>query len=246
MAPDPSSPLRDFFTRNLGYKLVALLLALLLWFDVTTDETTIIDYPVPLRIAVEGQDMIVVNDPPDEVEVSFSGSGKELIRLDKDDLLIQKEVVGGVNDTTIVDLDLQDVQRPTDLNVTPIGMSPSRIRVVTDRFVEKTVTLEPIGSPRTEEGWQVVDVSVEPREVKVRGVTSEVRPIGSLGLDLSQLEQLEAPGSFEERLEIAVPESLRTVTVAPDSVRIRGRVVRSRPIEVPNEGGEGEGGGRTG
>ena len=31
-----ASPIRDFFTRNLGYKLVALLLALLLWFDVTS------------------------------------------------------------------------------------------------------------------------------------------------------------------------------------------------------------------
>ncbi|MDX1623155.1 MAG: hypothetical protein R3199_04155 [Gemmatimonadota bacterium] len=237
MAPDPSSALRDLFTRNLGYKLVALLLALLLWFDVTTDETTVIDYPVPLRIAVEGPDMIVVNDPPDEVEVRFSGSGEELMRLDKDDLVIQKSVQGGESDTTMVNLDPRDVQRPTDLNVTPVAITPSQVRVVTDRFMEKTVLLEPIGSPPARTGWQVVDLGVEPRRVEVRGVTSEVRPIGSLGLDLSQLGRLGRPGEFEERLEIAVPDSLRTVTVSPDSVRITGRLVRSEPLEEDAEEG---------
>jgi len=59
--------------------------------------------------------------------------------------------------------------------------------------------------------------------VRVRGVTAEVRPIGSLGLDLSQIGDVE--GEFDERMEIAIPESLRTVTVTPDTVRIRGRAV---------------------
>ena len=65
---------------------------------------------------------------------------------------------------------------------------------------------------------------MSPQQVRVRGVTAEVRPIGSLALDLSQVEGVE--GTFDERLEIAVPESLRTVTVTPDTVRIRGHAVR--------------------
>lgn len=224
-----AAALRDFFTRNLGYKLVALLLALLLWFDVATEETTVIDYPVPLRIAVEGRDMIVTNEVPDEVEVRFSGRGSDLLRLDKDELAIEKQIRGGENDTTVVSLEPADVQRPADLNVTPVSVTPPRTVVVTDRFTEKTVPLEPIGAPQTERGYQLVDVAVEPRRVKVRGVTAEVNPIGSLGLDLSQLDPV--AGTFDQRLEIAVPESLRTVTVMPDSVRITGRAIRVEEIE---------------
>lgn len=224
-----SSTIRGFFTRNLGYKLIAVLLAVLLWFDVTTDETTVIDYPVPLRVAVEGSDMIVTNDIPGEVEVSFSGTGRALMGLDKDDVVIQKEVAGGENDTTRVALAPGDVQWPAGLNVTPVSVRPSRVTVVTDRFVEKTVSLEPIGEPRSGSGRQILDLQVDPRRVQVRGVTAEVNPIGSLGLDLSQIEP-DAPGAFDERLEIAVPESLRTVTVTPDSVRIRGRVIEVQEI----------------
>lgn len=223
-------PLSDFFTRNLGYKLVALLLALLLWFDVTSEETTVIEYPVPLRIAVEGRDMIITNEVPSEVEVSFSGTGRELLRLDKESLAIHMAVQGGENVTTIVSLDPQNVQRPADLDVTPIAVTPSRVRIVTDRFIEKTVPLQTSGMPVADEGYQVLNVRVEPRRVQVRGVTSEVRPIGSLALDLSQLSR--DPGAFDVRLEIAIPESLRTVTVEPDSVRIRGTVVRVREIET--------------
>ena len=92
-----AAPIRDFFTRNLGYKAVARVLALLLWYDGTSDETTVIEYPVPLQIAVEGADMIITNQEqlPPEVEVAFSGTGKELLRLDKDDLAVQERVQGG-------------------------------------------------------------------------------------------------------------------------------------------------------
>jgi YbbR domain-containing protein len=221
-----SSWIRDLFTRNLGYKVVALVLALLLWFDVTSDETTVIDYPVPLQIAVEGADMIITNREqlPAEVEVSFSGTGKELLRLDKDDLAVQEQVEGGENDSVLVTLDLSDVRRPADLDVTPVGITPSQITVVTDRFIERTVPLQPVGEPRPADGYRVERVQVTPQRVQVRGVTAEVRPIGSLALDLSQVEGVR--GEFDERMEIAVPESLATVSVTPDTVRIRGRAVR--------------------
>jgi YbbR domain-containing protein len=220
-----AAPIRDFFTRNLGYKAVALVLALLLWYDVTSDENTVIEYPVPLQIAVEGADMIITNQEqlPPEVEVAFSGTGKELLRLDKDDLTVQERVRGGENDSIVVTLDLGDVRKPADLAVTPIGITPRQVTVVTDRFMERTVSLSAVGAPRPAEGYRIESVQVTPNTVRVRGVTAEVRPIGSLALDLSQIDDVE--GEFDERMEIAIPESLRTVTVTPDTVRIRGRAV---------------------
>lgn len=221
-----AKPIRDFFTRNLGYKAVALVLAILLWYDVTSDETTVIDYPVPLQIAVEGADMIITNQEqlPPEVEVAFSGTGRDLMRLDKNDLAVQEAVEGGENDSIVVTLDLSDVRKPTDLAVTAMGITPRQVTVVTDRFIERTVPLATVGSPRPAPGYRIESVDVSPQQVRVRGVTAEVRPIGSLALDLSQVEGVE--GTFDERLEIAVPESLRTVTVTPDTVRIRGHAVR--------------------
>lgn len=220
---DLASSLKGLFTENLGYKLIALLLALLLWFDVSTDEVSVVEYPVPLHVAVRGSDMIVINELPASVDVTFTGRGRDLLSLDRDQLLIEKEVRGSENDTLQISLDARDVRRPADLEVTPIAVTPSQIVVVTDRFMEKTVTLEPIGMPMAERGYEVVDVVVEPRRVKIRGVTSEVGSIGSLALDLSQIESVSGP--LDLKLEIAIPESLRTVTVTPDSVRIRGRVV---------------------
>jgi YbbR domain-containing protein len=220
---DLVSSLRGLFIKNLGYKLIALLLAFLLWFDVSTDEVSVVEYPVPLRVAVRGSDMIVINDIPDEVEVTFTGRGRDLLGLEKDQLSIEKEIRGGENDTLQVAIDPRDVLKPADLEVTAIAVTPRQIVVVTDRFMEKTVTLQPIGMPMAQPGFEVVDVVVEPRLVKVRGVTSEVRAIGSLALDLSQIDRVSGP--LDVKLEIAVPESLRTITVTPDSVRIRGRVV---------------------
>jgi YbbR domain-containing protein len=227
---DLASSLRGLLTENLGYKIVALLLALLLWFDVNTDEISVVEYAVPLRLAVGGHDMMVINtdEIPREVEVQFSGRGKELLRLDRQQLAIEEEVEGGDSDTVQVIIEPRDVRKPANLAVTAIAVSPSQITVVTDRLMEKTVPLQPIGMPISEEGYEVVDVIVEPRRVKVRGVTSEVRGIGSLALDLSQIRRVAGP--LDIKMEIAVPESLRTVSVTPDSVRIRGRVVEVRDL----------------
>ena len=159
-----AAPIRDFFTRNLGYKAVALVLALLLWYDVTSDETTVIEYPVPLQIAVEGADMIITNQEqlPPEVEVAFSATGKELLRLDKDDLAVQERVQGGENDSIVVTLDLGDLRKPADLAVTPIGITPRQVTVVTDRFMERTVPLSTLGAPRPADGYRIESVEVFP------------------------------------------------------------------------------------
>ena len=218
----------EFFARNLGYKLIALLLALLLWFDVRTEKVSVIDYPVPVTLTIVGDEMTITNDPPTEVEVSFSGTGRDLLGLKKESLSIVKEVQGGENDTLSISLDLQDVQRPADLLVTPVGITPGSIEVVTDRDVEKTVPLQTEGLPLADDGYQVIDVTVEPARVSLRGVTAELGDIGSLSLDLEQLSR--GPGPFDERLAIAVPDKFRTVTVSPDSVRIQGDVI---PIEEP-------------
>jgi len=223
----------DFFTHNLGYKLIALLLALLLWFDVRTEKVSVIDYPVPVTLSIVGDEMTITNDPPAEVEVSFSGTGRDLLGLDKESLSIVKEVQGGENDTLSITLDLQDVQRPADLPVTPVGISPGSIEVVTDRYVEKTVPLQTEGLPLTEDGYQVIDVTVEPTRVSLRGVTAELRDIGSLSLDLEQLSR--GPGPFDERLAIAVPDKFKTVIVSPDSVRIQGDIVPIADPEPPAE-----------
>lgn len=226
--------IQSLFTNNLGYKLIAVLLALLLWFDVRTDKVTVIDYPVSLTLSIVGDEMTITNDPPAEVEVSFSGTGRDLLRLDKESMSIQKDVQGGDNDTLLINLDLQDVQRPGDLPVTPIGITPGSIEVVTDRYVEKTVPLQTEGSPQARgEGYHVVEVTVEPTRVLLRGVTAELGDIGSLSLDLTQLSR--GPGRFDQQLAIAVPEKFRTVTVTPDSVRIQGVVV---PIEEPEQAAE--------
>jgi hypothetical protein len=55
--------IKDLFTNNLGYKLIALLLALLLWFDVRTEKVTVIDYPVPVTLSIVGDEMTTIRRP---------------------------------------------------------------------------------------------------------------------------------------------------------------------------------------
>ncbi|HEX6069011.1 MAG TPA: hypothetical protein VFZ18_04290, partial [Longimicrobiaceae bacterium] len=73
------SPLRAL-TENWQLKLLALALAVLLWVVVSAEQVTSQWIPVPLQINETDPDFeLVSTDIPTEVDVRFTGSGRDLV-----------------------------------------------------------------------------------------------------------------------------------------------------------------------
>jgi YbbR domain-containing protein len=73
--------LKDKLFANLGWKIVAILLALVLWFHVATEK--IYEKRFPARVEVSGlaRDLEVEAIDPAAADVSVIGTGKELLQL---------------------------------------------------------------------------------------------------------------------------------------------------------------------
>ena len=66
---------------NLGIKIVALVLALFLWFNTTINKNYDYELKLPLRIENPPPNSIVANILPPDVSVKVSGKGKQILKL---------------------------------------------------------------------------------------------------------------------------------------------------------------------
>ncbi len=73
--------LKEKLLSNLGWKIVALLLALVLWFHVATEKTY--EKTFPAKIEIEGLKvgLQVQNIEPSSAAVSVIGTGKQILQL---------------------------------------------------------------------------------------------------------------------------------------------------------------------
>ena len=233
----------DFFTVNWALKLIALVLAFLLWSVVKAEEPTLIEIgDVPLR--VENRDAgWVLTEPPDPRTVTLVavGPSRELLGLafDPPDLLVP---VTDVQDSTeVVQLRTTWVRMfgRTD-NVRVQDVRPNVVELHFDRVETRLVPLAVslTGSPVP--GFELAGpVQIEPSAVRVSGPRRRVARLDTLRLPPVDLSGLSA----RDTLMLAVDTTGLGVLVSPAQVQVIVDIARlgadslarrsSRPMGEP-------------
>jgi YbbR domain-containing protein len=200
---------RPALFRNLGLKLLALVIALVVWFVFAAQRRERISertYRIPLSLVnIPGQ-MVIASPLPPSVDVRVRGPFTALRQLDPGKL----EAVIDLADTTrgerLYRLAPEDINVPQEVEV--LAISPSEIRILLDSMAEKSVPITPnvVGTPAA--GFAVEEVAVEPRTARVTGPASLIGPMTQISTD---------PISIEDRASsLSVP-----ATVLPDAPGVR-------------------------
>ena len=165
---------RSIFLENWPIKLASLVLAVTLWFYVTSKGKTEVSLTAPLELRNIPQGMVVVGDVPGSLELRLQGQERALR-----DIAAGKKVVGtvdlgrGKQGENIIHLSPDDIRKPSGVLVT--HLSPFEITVKLDRLDRKSLRLKPVltGSPAP--GYRVRSVSTTPPRVTLEG------PAGVIG-----------------------------------------------------------------
>ncbi|MHB8843626.1 MAG: CdaR family protein [Nitrospirota bacterium] len=165
---------RAIFIENRTIKLASLVLAVTLWFYVTSRGKTEMSLTVPLELRNIPQDMAVVGDIPGSIEVRLQGQERALR-----DIASGKKVVGivdlgrGKAGENIVRLSPDDIRKPSGALVT--RLVPYEITVTLDRLTRKTLRLRPVFTGRPAPGYRVTNVLVSPVRVTLEGPAQTIR-----------------------------------------------------------------------
>ena len=207
---------RSALLRNLGLKVVALLIALVVWFVLSAERRERISersYRIALSVVNIPSGTIIASPVPGAVDIRVRGPFTALRQTDPEKLEAVIDLQGAERGERIYRL------APEDINITPdvevIAIAPAEVRIVLDAVADKLLPIlaNVTGTPAA--GFSVSEVTVEPHNARVTGPAGVLAKMMSVTTD---------PISLAERAaSFSVPA---TVLADAPGVRIReGQVV---------------------
>ena len=199
--------MRDFFRKyifnNWWLKLVALALALLLWWAVAHDPTVeaVITAPLEFHHAPENLEMSV--EGPTQVEVRVRGPERTVRRLSPADVQAIVDLSGARAGERTFDLTAKQVHVPQVVQV--VQIEPSQVRLTFDRSATRTVEVRPrvIGSLVT--GYHIANVAADPSTINIVGPAHRVDDAGEAITDPVDATGVVGSATFTTHAYVADP-----------------------------------------
>lgn len=218
MSEPAFAPLRflnDLAFRNWGTKLIAFMLAAIV-FVMTRDEVTRA-FEVPLRIE-EDPDRVLMTDLPDSIQVQVQGPWTRVNRLQDYDFGTATLDLRMASPGPL-EIDQASIVMPS--GVILAGIQYDHVDLRFDKVVERYVAIEAETVGTVARDYELVRVEVRPAKWAVKGGASFVKRVQRL-----QTEPLEIAGATDD-----VEEEL-TIVSPPSGVRLVGEGTRGARVSV--------------
>jgi YbbR domain-containing protein len=194
--------------RNIGLKIVSLVLAALLWLLVSGEQTVERVLRIPLEFTNLPSQLELVGEPPAVVDVRVRGSSGTLGRVTAGELAAVLDVRTARVGDRLFHLTAEDVRAPFGVDV--VQVTPASLSLTFEESQSKTVRVSARieGEPAT--GYAVGGVTVDPPTVAIVGPASALK-----GLTEAITEPISVTGASGPVTETV------TIGVADPVVRLR-------------------------
>jgi YbbR domain-containing protein len=193
----------DHVLHNLGIKVIALLLAIGLWWVVARDPVS--EIPVDVAIEFHGipENLEIATENIPQAQVRVSGPERVIHRLRPSDVHLELDISGARPGERTFDLTSREVHQPYELDV--VQIIPSQLRLNFDTRMTRTVDIHPriVGTPLS--GYRVGHVVLDPPVMTVTGPQKRVEAVDAAMTDPIDVSTATTQGSFVTRAYVADP-----------------------------------------
>ena len=162
--------------RNIGLKLLSLLLAFCVWFVVSTPRREPVSeraFAAPLSLVRIPRDFVITTQVPDTVTVRLRGRASDLRSLSSQNLEVTLDLNWVTPGEANITLGRQAIAVPPEIEV--VSMEPSKVRFRVEQLRQKTVAVRPFLIGQPPRGYLAGDPSVNPDHALVSGPASMMR-----------------------------------------------------------------------
>lgn len=170
--------MRSRLSENLGLKLLSVVLAVFLWAVVLGEQKVEVTLNVPLEITNLPRDLMLVNEPPESLQVRLRGPKTLVTTLAPRAVALEglpKTFVEGEN---IVAIRPEAVRVPRGIEV--VEVAPHRVRVVLDAVAVREVEVSPRVEGVPAKGFVLKRVTSSPARIRMAGPKSELRRLARI------------------------------------------------------------------
>jgi YbbR domain-containing protein len=229
--------LKNLLRRNMGLRIISLLLALGLWIFVNAGQHGSVEsFNVPISYRGLPFGFVVVNPHPDYVRLQVSGPRTLLSLIDPTRLTLRLDLSGVGLGQASFKIGPDSFAAPRGTNVTSI--SPSQIVLDIDKMVNGQVTVRIDTVGKVADGYRVTSMQSTPATVQVRGPSKKVSLLQTI-----ETEPIDVTGmstDFSREVFLVTPGG--TMRVKPQQVTVKIAVgpliknvdFRGIPIDVRN------------
>jgi YbbR domain-containing protein len=192
--------MKQFFTHNIGWKLLSLAIAVALWIAVAREPELATSLSVPVELKNIPDDLDIGSSVPDRVHLEVRGPSG---RLSRDNL----------SDAAMI-LDLADAHagertytiRPSNFSL-PSGVMfyraiPSQVTLRFDRLTSQNVKVFPRYSKPPQPGYRIRAYVLEPENIRIRGPEERVRRIDRVWTDPVDLSGVISAAEFHTHVNV--------------------------------------------
>lgn len=185
---------------HLGLKLVSLLLGFSLWYAVAREQEAEFSLSIPIELRDLPEGLEVVEESVQQVEVRLRGPAEALRRLTPQDVNVGIELKEAEPGEHLAYLSPREVAAPFAARV--MRVTPTSVRLLLDRTVERTVQVIPrvVGSPA--EGFELHKIDLSPQSIEVVGPSTHVSGLEQVTTEPVSVDGLREPYSRLVRVEL--------------------------------------------
>jgi uncharacterized protein (TIGR00159 family) len=221
----PLVTIRQRLFSNLLPKVSLLLGVCVFWGLVTTRQGQITTVTAPVRLHGVPEGLVLLRTLPEDVTVQIKAMSSLAPTPSKLDLTAEIDASKIAEGTTAIRVSHDAITAPSGMTITSV--SPSSVRVFTEKKVRKSVPVKVITKGRLLYGQLPSQVTSDPSSVIIEGPVSQISQITSIAtedIDASQLE-----GGKEYLKDLRLPEKqVSVLRDTPVTIKLSVRSKRKR------------------
>jgi YbbR domain-containing protein len=159
-----------------GLKIVALFLAAVLWFFVTSPRLEPVSeraFAAPLSVVRMPRDLVITTQLPDTVSVRLRGRASDLRSLSSQNLEVTLDLSWAQGGEATITLRPQAINVPPEVEV--ISVDPNKLRFHIEQLRQRVVRVRPFLVGQVPDEFVAGQPTVEPDQVLVSGPGSQIR-----------------------------------------------------------------------
>ncbi len=211
--------LRNLLLRNWELKILALVLAFILWISLIPEEKTFSEKTlnIPLETLNIPSDLELVEKPDPTVDVTVRAPNRLIDELSSANVLAKLNLAQATVFQQEYPLNETMISVPPGTEV--VRISPNKVRLRLERTKEMMLDVVPNIIGEVQEDFRLVRVEVAPPRVTVKGPESKLREKDRVTTSPINISGLRGPAEFDADLILPRPE-LRLVS-GPNRVKVR-------------------------
>ncbi|HME10813.1 MAG TPA: CdaR family protein [Bryobacteraceae bacterium] len=220
--------LKSIFTRNLGWKLLSLSLAFVLWIVVAREPELATSVSIPIEFKNLPEDLDISSSVPDRIHVEIRGPSGRLSRDYLADMALVLDLHdAGPGERTFTIRD----SGPAAIVKLPVGVAfyravPSQLTLRFDRLLTRDIPVAPRYATSPPDGYSVSTLSISPAKLRLRGPEDHIQRIKEVLTDPIDLSGVVGQMDFQVHVNIGDPQ-VRLET--PGGVTVHVNVTRRAP-----------------